>query len=75
MLQRPKKTVIQEMVNTPTAPVKRPGKDGLKQMSYYITEDMIKAIAIRAAYSGQDKSAVVRKALEEYLAKELDDLA
>ncbi len=63
------------MVNTPTVPIKRPGRDGLKQMSYYITEDMIKAIAIRAAYSGQDKSAVVRKALEEYLAKELDDLA
>lgn len=69
-MPRPRKTVIQEMINYP----KRPVKENLKQMSYYITEKMIKAIAIRSAYTSQDKSKVVRDALEQYLAKELHQL-
>ena len=49
-------------------------KSGYKQMSYYLSEDIIKAIALKAAYSGSDKSQVVRDALMAFLANELDDL-
>jgi hypothetical protein len=49
-------------------------KGGFKQMSYYLSDDLIKAIALKAAYSGSDKSQVVRDALMTFLADELDDL-
>jgi hypothetical protein len=49
-------------------------KGGFRQMSYYLSEDLIKAIALKAAYSGSDKSQVVREALMAFLADELDDL-
>ena len=42
-------------------------KSDLIQMSYYITTDMRKAIALRAATDDIDKSAVVRAALSAYL--------
>ena len=49
-------------------------KGGFRQMSYYLSDDLIKAIALKAAYSGSDKSQVVRDALVAFLADELDDL-
>jgi hypothetical protein len=45
-----------------------------KQMSYYLPADLIKAIAIKAAYDEVDKSQVVRDALTSFLEKELGDI-
>ncbi len=49
-------------------------KEELKQMSYYLSENLTKAIALRAAYSGVNKSQVVRDALSAFLASELAKL-
>lgn len=40
----------------------------LKQTAFYLTEELIKAVSFKAAQDGIDKSTVVRKALEVYLA-------
>ncbi len=49
-------------------------KEELKQMSYYLSENLTKAIALRAAYSGVSKSEVVRDALSAFLTSELGNL-
>lgn len=49
-------------------------KEELKQMSYYLSEDLIKAIALKSAYFGVNKSQVVRDALSVFLANELNKL-
>jgi hypothetical protein len=54
-------------------------KEGLKSkpMSYYVTEIEIEAILLRTTRDGgeKDKSAVVRAALDAYLAEELQFLS
>ncbi len=40
---------------------------GKKQMSYYLTPDIIKKLSIASAYSGKTLSNLVQEALEEYL--------
>ena len=49
-------------------------KEELKQMSYYLSEDLIKAIALKSAYFGVNKSQVVRDALSLFLVNELAKL-
>ena len=39
--------------------------------SYYLTEDIVKAVALKSALSGMDKSEIVRAALQVYLQTEL----
>lgn len=39
-----------------------------KQRSYYLTDDLLKAITIKTAETNLDKSGVVREALKMYLA-------
>lgn len=43
----------------------------LKQYTFYLTEELAKAITLKTVHTGDDKSAVVRAALSEYLAAEL----
>lgn len=45
---------------------------GLKPYNFYLTEELDRAINIKAAFSGQDRSSVVRDALSKYLADTLD---
>ena len=49
-------------------------KEELKQMSYYLSEDLVKAIALKSAYFGVNKSQVVRDALSAFLVNELAKL-
>lgn len=49
-------------------------KEELKQMSYYLSEDLVKAIALKSAYFGVNKSQVVRDALSAFLVNELTKL-
>lgn len=59
-----------------SAPKTRPAK--LISRTYYITLEQYKAIKMREAVSNnpqdKDKSAIVRAALDRYLAKELKDI-
>lgn len=43
----------------------------LKQKSYYLTDELIRALAIKAGMANKDKSEVVREALEEHLKNEI----
>lgn len=49
-------------------------KEALIPKSYYITETLTKAIALKSAYSGVNKSRIVRDALKAYLSNELSKL-
>ena len=46
--------------------------DNFKQRSYYLTDDLLKAITIKTAETNLDKSGVVREALEIHLADILE---
>ncbi|MBZ9688483.1 hypothetical protein G9F72_019315 [Clostridium estertheticum] len=46
---------------------KKENKGNLKARSYYLTEELYKAIGLKSALTGADKSTVVRLALTEYL--------
>ena len=49
------------------------GKGGTKPMSYYLPDEIIKAINIKAANEGMTKSEVVLLALKLYLKDELKE--
>lgn len=46
--------------------------DKLKQRSYYLTDELLKAITIKTAETELDKSGVVREALKIYLSDILE---
>ena len=48
--------------------------DKLKQRSYYLTDNLQKAITIKTAEGDLDKSGVVREALKLYLADILKNI-
>lgn len=47
-------------------------KESLKQTSFYLTEDLMKAVGFRAIQDQVDKSSVVREALAVYLRDTID---
>ena len=49
-------------------------KEAFIPKNYYLTETLTKAIALKAAYTGVNKSQVVRDALKAYLSNELNKL-
>lgn len=65
----------QEQNTQPPKSSKVESEDGekFKQRSYYLTDDLLKAITIKTAENTNlDKSGVVREALEMYLADILE---
>lgn len=50
----------------------KPSKDK-KQMSYYLTPEIIKKLSIASAYSGKTLSTLVQEALEGYLDKVIEE--
>lgn len=49
--------------------------DNLIRKTYYLTDLLVKAIALKAAHEDVDKSEIVRNALEGYIEKEYIDKA
>lgn len=47
--------------------------DQLSQRSYYLTDELIKALALESALTGKDKSEIVREALEHRLAERMKE--
>ncbi|NLD49123.1 MAG: hypothetical protein GX660_18340 [Clostridiaceae bacterium] len=64
----------QEQKAQPPKSSKVEPEDGekFKQRSYYLTDELLKAITIKTAETNLDKSGVVREALEMYLADILE---
>lgn len=64
----------QEQNTPPPKSSKVETEDGekFKQRSYYLTDELLKAITIKTAETNLDKSGVVREALEMYLADILE---
>lgn len=58
----------------PNAYKRHRGKNQSKAMSYYLSEEIIGGIALKSIKEGISKSDVVRKALEEYLEMEIEEL-
>lgn len=52
---------------------KKKEEAGIKQMSYYLPEDLIKKLSIASAYSGKTLSLLVQEALENYLDQVIQD--
>ena len=50
------------------------GTGGTKPMSYYLSDELIKAIALKGAIEERDKSEIVRDALTLYLQEELAEV-
>ncbi len=50
------------------------GTGNTKAMSYYLSDDLIKAIALKSALESKDKSEIVREALTLYLQEELEEV-
>lgn len=70
--EKSRKSVVANMIsNTGSG---NDDKEKLKQKSYYLSDDQIKALALEAAISGKDKSEIVREALEERLAERLKEV-
>ncbi len=68
-MERPRKSIIRDMMSE--VPVKASKADRLIQRSYYLTPELVKAVAFKSAKTGMDKSEVVRTALEAYCSEEL----
>ena len=47
---------------------------GLKRQTYYLSEDIIKALKFYTAFEDKDKSETVRKALRELIPKKYFDM-
>ena len=62
-------TTEEKAVVTETKPAKK-AKLETKVQSYYLTPELIKAIALMSAFDEKDKSTIVREALESYIPKE-----
>lgn len=63
------KAVVTETNVTETKPAKK-AKLETKVQSYYLTPELIKAIALMSVFDEKDKSTIVREALESYIPKE-----
>ena len=63
---------IVEAENT-TSEVPKQDEGALKARSYYLTERLYKAVNLKAAFTGVDKSTVVRDSLALYLQDILDE--
>lgn len=50
------------------------GTGGTKPMSYYLSDKLIQALALRAALEDKDKSEIVREALTKELSIELEEV-
>lgn len=50
------------------------GTGNTKAMSYYLSEKLIKSLALKSALEGKDKSEIVREALTLYLQDELEEV-
>lgn len=88
IMNRPKKSVVGQVLEGSTSTSKGPKKVNkkvtdtykLRQQSYYLDEDIIKAIEIRLFNNKMnnapetDKSALVRSALSKYLKPELQQI-
>lgn len=64
--------IVKTMLTGISDETKKDEKEKTVQRSYYLTQDIIAAIKVRAGLSGADNSEIVRAALTEYLKKELD---
>ncbi len=65
-----KRGFVQSMVEESKPEKEEPEKLTLR--SYYLTDDLIEAVAVKAAKSKLDKSSVVRNALKSYLSEYLE---
>ncbi|AWI06750.1 hypothetical protein [Clostridium drakei] len=65
-------SVVGALINNNDAEVKE--KEVFKAKSYYLSEALYKAVGLKAALIGVDKSAVVREALNIYLKDILENL-
>jgi hypothetical protein len=64
-----------EPTKNPTALPQTEDSKAIKiHKSYYLTEEIVKAVALKSALSGMDKSEIVRAALTAYLQPEIDFL-
>ena len=61
---REEKAVVSETKSTKKAKIET------KVQSYYLTPELIKAIALMSVFDEKDKSTIVREALENYIPKE-----
>ena len=52
---------------------KKKATEGTKQMSYYLTPEIIKKLSIASAYSGKTLSNLVQESLENYLDKVIEE--
>lgn len=50
------------------------GTGNTKAMSYYLSDKLIKGLALKAALESKDKSEIVREALTLYLQEELEEV-
>ena len=66
--EKKRKSFVQTMVDKK----QQQTEDKYIQRSYYLKEDLLKAITIKTAECSLDKSGVVREALEIYLADILE---
>ena len=62
-------TTEEKAVVAETKPAKK-AKLETKVQSYYLTPELIKAIALMSVFDEKDKSTIVREALESYIPKE-----
>lgn len=65
--QRKTNSVVGAIINSNDVKTSEEDKEALKARSYYLPEKLYKAVNLKAALNGSDKSAVVRLALTEYL--------
>lgn len=73
---RRKKSVVNSLIDGRDSVNENKETVKYKQKAYYITDDIYKAVNLKAAKTGKDKSAIVRDALSIYLKdilKELED--
>ena len=61
--------IEEKAVVAETKPAKK-AKLETKVQSYYLTPELIKAIALMSVFDEKDKSTIVREALESYIPKE-----
>ena len=52
---------------------KKKTTEGTKQMSYYLTPEIIKKLSIASAFSGKSLSSLVQEALDNYLDKVIEE--
>lgn len=71
---RRKKSVVNSLIDSRDTVSEDKQSVKYKQKAYYITDDIYKAVNLKAAKTGKDKSAIVREALSIYLKDILEEL-